>query len=263
LLRINLAARSMSSATAGSPGKANSEGEIMNRFLLGASAGALALGLVGFAGAALSADIVEAPAYDWTGFYVGLQGGYAWGDNDADIDFDPNLVVPPTVDSIDIDGWLGGIHAGYLWQSDSLVFGIEGDGEFADIDGDADIQAGGQPIGKLEQDIDWLASLRLRAGFAVDRLLIYATGGVAVGGVEISTKHWLFAADSSNKDTEWGWTVGGGLEYAFSDDLSARIEYRYTDLGDTSTDVGGDLGTVDFEAENTLHAVRVGLSWHL
>ena len=96
------------------------------------------------ASGALAADIVDPTAYDWTGPYVCLQGGYAWGDNETDIDFDPRLVVLRSVDSIDIDSWLGGIHPGYLLQSDSLVFGIEGDGEFADIDGDVDIQAGGQ-----------------------------------------------------------------------------------------------------------------------
>jgi outer membrane immunogenic protein len=225
-------------------------------------------------GAAQAADIVEPTAYDWTGPYIGLQGGYAWGDNDVNfdpisqpaltalVDSDPVILFPPEDGSIGIDGWVGGLHAGYLWQHDSLVLGIEGDGEFADIDGDTDVlvSEGGARIAKLEQEIDWLASLRLRAGFAMDRALIYATGGLAVGGVEFSIDSNETGDSESENETEWGWTIGGGLEYAFTDDLSARIEYRYTDLGDISLDEFERVG--DTEVDTTFHAVRVGLSWH-
>jgi outer membrane immunogenic protein len=221
-------------------------------------------------GAAQAADIVEPAVFDWTGPYVGLQGGYAWGDNDVEVDAPPVLpgaaaqaivLNPPEDGSIDIQGWVGGLHLGYLWQSDSLVLGIEGDGEFADIDGDTDVFANaGDPLptGELEQEIDWLASLRLRAGFAWDRTLLYATGGLAVGGVELTAKDNGPNPDVDESDTEWGWTVGGGLEFAFTDALSARIEYRYTDLGKTDLTVED----VDFEVDNTFHAVRLGVSWH-
>jgi outer membrane immunogenic protein len=209
---------------------------------------------------AQAADVGAVPdAYNWSGPYVGLQGGYAWGSNNTDVDSD--RIPPLTADSVDVDGWLGGLHAGYLWQNDRLVFGVEGDGEFADIDGDTDITRGQEVVGQLEQDIDWLASLRLRAGFAVDRALFYATGGLAVGGVEAKASYENPVYSSSKNDTEWGWTIGGGVEYAFADDLSARIEYRYTDLGDTK-ETPPDDRFPPFEVDNTFHAVRVGLSWH-
>ena len=114
-----------------------------------------------------------------------------------------------------------GLHLGYLWQQDALVLGIEGDGEFADIDGDTDVflfEGNPEPIGSVEQEIDWLASLRLRAGFAWDRALIYATGGLAVGGVELSADLGDIGSESKS-NTEWGWTIGGGLEYALTDEL--------------------------------------------
>lgn len=211
-------------------------------------------------GAAQAADIIEPAAYDWTGPYIGLQGGYAWGENDASAE---QLVGTLDVESIDIDGFVGGFHAGYNWQADSFVFGIEGDGEFADIDGDADVVLDGdpEPIGSIEQEIDWLASLRLRAGFALDRALFYATGGLAVGGVELSIIDEEGDEFTSESDTEWGWTVGGGLEFAFTDDLSARVEYRYTDLGDIEIDAN-DEEEISVEADTTFHAVRFGLSWH-
>lgn len=229
---------------------------------------------------AQAADIVEPVAFDWTGPYVGIQGGYAWGENDVEVDgelppiltevqtltdSDPVTLVPSDDGSIGIDGWVGGLHLGYLWQHDSLVFGVEGDAEFADIDGDTDVfffDDDEEPSGSAKHEIDWLASLRLRAGFALDRALIYATGGLAVGGVEFSADVDELG-DDSESETEWGWTLGGGLEYAFTDELSARIEYRYTNLGKTDVSVNnGDMEPFDFEVDNTFHAVRVGLSWH-
>ena len=71
----------------------------------------------------------------------------------------------------------------------------------------------------MEQEIDWLASLRLRAGFAWDRALIYATGGLVLGGVELSADLGEIGSESKS-NTDWGWTIGGGLEYAFTDVLS-------------------------------------------
>ena len=239
---------------------------MIRKILLGAAA------LVLMGGGVRAADIVEPAAYDWTGPYIGIQGGYAWGTNDVEVDTNLDIVttaaialIPPDDDDIDIDGWVGGLHLGYLWQQDSLVLGIEGDGEFADIDGDTDVflnEGDPAPIGEVEQEIDWLASLRLRAGIAWDRTLFYATGGLAVGGVEVSADLGEIGSESES-DTEWGWTIGGGIEHAFTDSLSARIEYRYTDLGDTDVSVENErIGTADFEAENTFHAVRAGLSWH-
>ena len=222
-------------------------------------------------GSAQAADIIEPTAYDWTGPYIGLQAGYAWGENDVSFETlvaaaaargDPVVLNPPGDGSIEIDGFIGGLHAGYNFQSGSFVFGFEGDVEYADLSGKTDvlIEAGDEePVAEIQQDIDWLASLRLRAGVAMDRALIYATGGLAGGGVDmtlISVQNGEFADEST---TAWGWTIGGGLEYAFTEELSARAEYRYTELEDT--DVFGDGVTSDFE--NSFHAVRAGLSWHL
>ncbi|MBK1868301.1 outer membrane protein [Aestuariivirga sp. YIM B02566] len=218
--------------------------------------------------AAQAADIVAPEAYDWTGPYVGLQGGYAWGENDVSSTGTESTeevlgraaVLNGRDGHMDLDGFVGGLHAGYNWQSDALVLGIEGDIEFADINGDTDVINGnGIKVGEVEQEIDWLGSLRLRAGFAADRALFYATGGLAVGGVELTLKDSDGDEFASNSETNWGWTLGGGIEYAVTDDLSARIEYRYTDLGDIDADNGDDD---DGKADTAFHAVRAGLSWH-
>lgn len=233
----------------------------MRKFLLSGAAFIL------FGPAAHAADIIEPTAFDWTGPYIGLQAGYGWGESDVEgegqnesptitaLDSDP-VEPPDNSGSIGLEGFVGGLHAGYNWQSDSLVLGLEGDIEYSDMSGDTDT-----PWSKIEQDIDWLGSLRLRAGFAVDRTLIYATGGLAVGEVDMRITDVDFGSNDDNK-TAWGWTIGAGVEYAFTDDLSGSIEYRYTDLDDTDLDsTTPEIGSsVDFA--NTFNAVRAGLSWH-
>lgn len=207
-----------------------------------------------------AADIIEPAAYDWTGPYVGLQAGYGWDKSDVDgssdlPDFDPDF------GSLNPDGFIGGLHAGYNWQSDSLVFGAEGDIEYADLKDSNDASIPGPGPVEIERKQDWLGSLRLRGGVAFDRTLVYATGGLAVGEVELNVDS-NFIDDSEDK-TKWGWTIGGGLEHAFTDELSLRLEYRYTDLGKTEAVVNSGFGPfVAGEVKNDFHAVRAGLSWH-
>ncbi|MBK1865098.1 outer membrane protein [Aestuariivirga sp. YIM B02566] len=239
---------------------------MLKKLLLASAASVLMMG------AAQAADVEAPPAvYDWTGGYIGIQGGYAWGKTDAETDIDPEFTA---IDSLDVDdfkanGFLGGAHVGYLLQSDSFVYGVEADIEYADLNDEVDIVFdGGGDGGTGEKDIDWLGSLRLRAGIAADRALFYATGGLAVGGVSLETDLSEDALDAglTNDDydkTKWGWTLGAGVEYAVTDALSARIEYRYTDLGKSDVRVETEDGFgVDGETDNDFHAVRAGLSWH-
>lgn len=210
--------------------------------------GAASILVIGTAQAADIAAPEPAAVYDWTGGYIGIQGGYAWGKTEADTDIDEDFtdIEGLDIDDFDASGFVGGGHAGFLMQSDSFVYGIEGDIEFADMKDDVDIGLdlpgpgpgpGLADGGKAEKEIDWLGSLRLRGGFAFDRALVYATGGLAVGGVSLETDLSPLALSAVSNDddskTAWGWTIGGGLEYALTDSLSTRVEYRYTDLGNT------------------------------
>lgn len=225
-----------------------------------------------FSAGAQAADIIEPTAYDWTGPYVGLQAGYAWGENDLKagsvediININAELQDAAIIDgedgTFDLDGFVGGAHAGYNWQSDSLVLGLEGDIEYADLNDEVDIlDDGGDLVGVDEVEVNWLGSLRLRAGYAADRALFYATGGLAVGGAKMTAKDDDGDDFADESETKWGWTIGGGLEYAFTDELSGRIEYRYTDLG--KINVRSEDENVDDEADLAFHAVRAGLSWH-
>lgn len=195
---------------------------------------------------------------NWTGFYAGLQGGYS---DQNSVQYELNAPSGTYNNDWDlaISGAVAGAHLGYNHQMGDWVFGVEGDLEFADISGvvDTDPDFG-------YEDIDWLGSLRLRAGYTDGVLLIYATGGLAVGGVDMLATESIPVTDSiSDDDTPWGYTVGGGIEFAFSPQWSGRIEYRWTDLDDTvlvGNIYGGDF---IYTHENEFSTVRIGVSYHL
>lgn len=213
---------------------------------------------------ALAADFMEpaievlppaAVAFDWSGPYVGIQGGYEWGDEEDGFDdtFGPFADTKAAAEAFDVDGFIAGGHAGYNWQSGRFVFGVEGEVDYSDLEGEADFEKssfgdGTSEIieGTLSVDTDWEASLRLRGGYAFDRFLLYVTAGgafadvnVEVDGEVTSTSGQTTFIDpfgESWDDTFIGWTAGIGGEYAVTDYLLARIEFRYTDFGDEDFD---------------------------
>jgi outer membrane immunogenic protein len=201
--------------------------------------GAVATGLI--SAPALAADlgnveplpvppIVEAaPVNNWTGFYLGVLGGYGWGTADTSAAGD-----------IDADGFDIGGYAGANWQWGNFVIGAEGDLLYPFRDGSsAGITA--------EQGLN--GSLRGRAGIALDRFLVYGTGGLAGTQLELSS------AAGSDEETLWGWTAGAGVEAMVLDNVTARIEYRYTDYDAENFNLGGAAVNSDFSD----HAIRGGI----
>ena len=225
--------------------------------LLGLATGALAADLPSRR-AAPAPIIAAVPVFTWTGFYVGAQIGYGWNANDNDIVLPTGFVVQSGDFGDSGDGFLAGVHAGYNYQIGSFVVGLEGDieGVFGDDDDDLVIVGPGGVVftnyGFAGNALDWQGSIRARAGFAFDRALIYATGGFAFAGVSDGF------GTLGNDDTLTGWTLGAGIEYAFTNNLTTRLEYRYTNYD------GGDnffnnvaLGSNDLE----FHTIRAGLSY--
>jgi len=204
------------------------------------------------------APVAVVPVFTWTGFYVGAQAGYAWGDSDSRLfvgGVDVTAAAFPDGTDYDTDGFVGGVHAGYNVQFGSFVVGVEGDIEAASIDGDRSFTDLGVAA---STDIDFQGSLRARAGVAFDRALLYVTGGLAFANIE-NTYTDIGTGDSvSFDDTEWGWTLGAGVEYAVTNNLSVRGEYRYTKFDDVENVIDG-LGTV--EQDSDFHTVRVGVSY--
>ena len=194
-----------------------------------------------------------APIYNWTGAYIGGQIGYEW----ARTSYTFSNAVPNG--SFTPSGFVGGVHVGYNYQFDTpLVVGVEGDIEYANVKGGFNNPFGGMSAGSA--DLRWQGSARVRIGYALDRFLPYVTGGVAFGNFRFEGGPDPASLMSWTK-TRVGWTIGGGLEYAFSRNWSARIEYRYTDFGTAASDLAPAYSFVTETMKVRDHAVRIGVSY--
>jgi len=199
---------------------------------------------------------VEVSFFSWTGGYVGLHAGYAWGrENDNQSDFFEEAPLP--ADRFDVDGFIGGLHAGYNWQSGVWVFGVEGDIDYADITGGSDFLYDDDIPGRLDFKSDWQGSLRLRAGYAMDTWLFYATGGVSFGHAEVTARGDDIRFSDDN--THVGWNIGAGVEKAFTPNWIGRLEVRYTDFGKEGYNLGVLGNDVDVDWNQT--AVTAGISY--
>jgi outer membrane immunogenic protein len=204
--------------------------------------------------AAPPAPIIAAvPVFTWTGFYVGVNAGYGWQNNDNNSSiFVPagTFVTAPaasgTVTFADDDGegFVGGGQIGYNYQMGSFVFGVEADLQWADLGGSggtafvpAGFPASFVPAGTAG-GIDWFGTVRARAGVAFGQALVYATGGFAYGGADDNNDFF-----SNNDDVRTGWTLGGGVEYAFTNNLTLGLEGLWVNLeGDNNETFIGTVG---------------------
>jgi outer membrane immunogenic protein len=231
-------------------------GRVMKRSVLAAAA------VLALAGGASAADLLggpfsstpkvaTAPVFSWTGFYVGVNAGYVWTDNEAVLasvypggvlEIDVRNRTLPTKVSIESDGALAGVQAGYNVQIGALVVGVEADASLTAATDKATYSApdlflfyGAMTHSTFRSELDALGTLRARAGLAFDRALFYATGGFAVGevtnGFDVNIPGF-YANNWSHRRTEWGWAAGAGLEYALWNNLTAKVEYLYYNLGD-------------------------------
>lgn len=182
-----------------------------------------------------------APFYQpaiWDGAYIGINGGYGWSN------------AEPT----EPEGGFGGGQIGYNWQRDRIVFGIEGDFQGADISGSAFTFDGDT----AHSDMNWFSTVRGRLGFASGPWLLYATGGLAIADVD-NRVTFINAPSFHDSDTLTGYAVGGGLEWKFAQNWSAKAEYLYLGLGNSTLhNSDGDALTVN----NDVQTVRVGLNYH-
>jgi outer membrane immunogenic protein len=222
--------------------------------------------------------------YDWSGWYAGANLGSAFGPNRIDIDpMSPGAdlrigFVSPQLDDHPA-GALGGFQTGVNWQAGNLIYGVETDLSRADI-GARVVGPFLQPPYDFEtsdsQRLDWLGTLRARAGFAAwDRSLIFLTGGLAYGRASVST----FAIDTSadlcggtikfcvgGYSQRWlaGLTVGAGWEYELAPNWSMKVEYLYYNLGkitNSMTDILTDPDVFQGSATVQGNIVRVGLNY--
>ncbi|WP_376709717.1 outer membrane protein [Pseudochrobactrum lubricantis] len=198
------------------------------------------------------APAVVADTFSWTGGYIGLNAGYAGGKNKFN-GYD-NFAVSAKDNA---SGFLGGIQAGYNWQFDQTIVGIETDFQGGNLKSDAEVTYGATTYG-AEAKINWFGTTRVRLGYTpVDRFMVYATGGVAYGKIKASA--FDGATSFSQSDTKVGYTVGAGAEYAVTNNVTLKTEYLYTDLGKLKLD---DVNGVRFgEVKAPFHTVRVGVNY--
>lgn len=225
----------------------------MRRILL---ASGLFFGLGGYAVAAdaiVEDVVIAAPAgYNWSGLYVGVHGGYSWGDSDAGYD-DPLLAGLAGPLDMEPDGGFGGVQIGYNYQMPSnIVLGVEAAIAYADISDTIPDVLGG-PGETIESNTDFVGTLRGRLGYAVDRFLPFVSGGLAVAHSEAYSSD---LGDSDDK-TLTGWTAGAGLEVAIDDTWSVSAEYIYTDLGDETWFEGEAFQS---SSSSTSNAVRLSVN---
>jgi outer membrane immunogenic protein len=227
----------------------------MKKFL-----GGLALGLC-VAAPAMAADIpvkarpapVAVAMYNWSGCYIGVQGGI--GILRSDNSFSATGAPPFTPEAhTNGSGGVAGGHIGCNYQAGAWVIGIEGDGEWAASLKGNDGQAGGD-INELSAR--WMASARGRLGYAWNNALLYVTGGGAWMNVRSAV---LNPPLESFTRTITGWTVGAGIEYGFTPNFSGRFEYRYADYGDKNFTFPIN-GYVERHGDIHTHIFRGGLTY--
>ncbi|WP_426418271.1 outer membrane protein [Bradyrhizobium genosp. A] len=208
--------------------------------------------LLAVTGAASAADLAARPytkapvavasVYNWTGFYLGIVGGGAWEAASGD----PKMK----------GGFVGGT-AGYNWQTGNVVFGIEADGSWADVNASMTASVLGIPV-TTSSKTDALGTVRGRIGWAVNNVLFYGTGGYAW----IDNKISVSTLGVTLSDSKWhsGWTVGAGVEAFFAPQWSVKGEYLYRSL--SSQTYFGGIGVPVASGTVNFHTVQVGVNYH-
>jgi outer membrane immunogenic protein len=229
-----------------------------------------------------------APVYNWTGWYVGGNVGYSWGRANADVNYFAPAVVTTAgcndpftegalcingSNTVDMNGVIGGIQAGYNWQNGNYLLGVETDFQGSGQRGTRDFTAGfntgnggiccnlGTAAISITERMPWFGTVRGRVGYIANQWLVYATGGLAYGRIEADSSASASAVpfpapvgtptcnapfplipgtcpvwDSSGSGvTKIGWTVGGGTEFALGGNWTARVEYLFVDFGSFDT----------------------------
>jgi outer membrane immunogenic protein len=208
---------------------------------------------------------LAAPAFDWSGFYVGAYAGYGWGRTEA-TDAGDSFGTPwynlGQQFHTEPDTFIGGGQVGYNHQFEgNWLVGVEADVGYLDLEGSA-VQPDGVWFDTfVRTNSSYNATFRGRLGFASGPNLFYATGGAIVADFESYIRSFG-TFRSNDTGSQWGWTLGGGWEYALDPSWSIKAEYLYYDAG--TEDVFLNNGNSNrFEIENTGNLVRLGLNLKL
>ena len=198
--------------------------------------------------------------FDWSGPYVGafLAGITETGTYDA---LCLPLACASSLREMNGYGWNTGIYAGWNYQIDDFVMGVEGDWAFGGA-----VAENHEPAELTDLDFNNIGTLRGRLGWAMDNTLFFATGGIALVDTTFSSTDFPTGSSTSAEDSQWltGWVIGGGMEHAFSDRISGRLEYSYIVLPNGEYLLDDGLGnTADVTHDYSgIYTVRAGLTYN-
>jgi outer membrane immunogenic protein len=203
--------------------------------------------------------------YNWTGFYIGGHVGGLWSSKDW-TEVPPFFGNGPGTVSTDPDGFLGGVQAGFNWQTGPWVWGVEVQWSWADADGCGGIfVAGTYTTFDACSKIKWVGTVAGRLGYAWDRVLLYVKGGVAFADVEHVGVVGGAPFTNTVSDTRTGWMVGAGLEYGFLPNWSAKIEYNFMDFGSETYQftrfAPAPAGVSSADIDQQVHVVKFGINY--
>ena len=203
------------------------------------------------------APVAAMPIFTWTGFYVGANLGYGFTNSDRVGVWTPTY--EGSIGKANSKGLLGGLQLGYNWQAGAMVYGLEGDFQWTgmkkSVSGLATIS--GLPYAATAK-IPMFGTLRARVGYAMGNALVYVTGGLAVSDVKYRLADLTALTASSHDNWRASWTVGGGLEYAFTNNWSTKLEYLYIHTGKHRIGSPATYGTYETQG---FHVVRAGLNY--
>jgi outer membrane immunogenic protein len=201
-----------------------------------------------------------APVYNWGGIYVGINGGWGWGQSSWTVGPAGAFTPAVTGSTSDTGGLVGGT-VGANFQTDAFVFGVEGDWDYSAIN-TGTTGAVCSTFGTCQTGNNWLATARARVGYAADRVLFFGTAGGAFANMQTTY------SGVQSSTTKAGWTAGAGVEWAFADNWTAKVEYLYIDLGTfngncstvaCTTGTGGPVLPVS--ASLTENLIRAGVNF--
>ena len=246
----------------------------MKKFLLG-TVGLVALGMAAPASAAdlaarpyTKAPPMVAAIYDWSGFYIGANGG--WGSSRKCWDLTNNggtIITPIAAEGChDASGGTAGGQIGYRWQASAFVFGLEAQGNWADFKGSNSSLVFIAPATVNQSKIDAFGLFTGQIGYAWNNALLYVKGGAAV----TSDKYRSFntatglVIDSAN-ETRWGGVVGAGVEFGFAPNWTVGVEYDHMFMGTQDVRFAFPSGTFSatdrIRQDVDLATVRVNYRW--
>lgn len=200
----------------------------------------------------------SAALLSWAGPYLGVQAGYLSGRSDV------SFPATGEFHFVDPKGATVGATAGFSAQWGRIVAGVEGDVNF--VDARATIDTGFAPtpsVTQLQSAVNWNSHLRGRIGYSFGRTLLFASGGLAIAGVESKAFDNASGAVANWSDTRVGWSIGAGTEFRFAPNASARLEYLYDNYGSKTlgSQTVGAVNFADRTSKLDTHTVRAGVYW--